>query len=211
MKQNVPASLEEIEEVTRRAVDELVEHLEEIRALLEDPTLDMNLLKTRMPGKRLLDAGCGWGRLSAQLAEDDFEYVGVDLSPKMLAVARAEHPNLTFKEMSLRKLDFPDESFDGIWCCCVLQHEPKNNMLQVLSEMYRVLAPHGMLLIKLQETGELSGEYCVKIRRNTEIKTYWAFWDIDEFEAVLTEADFEVIGVNSTAEIDGSKAFLVRK
>jgi SAM-dependent methyltransferase len=48
------------------------------------------------PPARVLDAGCGTGRVAARLAELGYDCTGVDVDPSMLAVARREHPGLTW-------------------------------------------------------------------------------------------------------------------
>ena len=64
---------------------------------------------------RVLDLGCGAGRLAHHLAESGAaDVIGVDLSERMLDVARAEcsHPRLTFQRASMEEATFPPERFD---------------------------------------------------------------------------------------------------
>ncbi|MBM3983075.1 MAG: class I SAM-dependent methyltransferase [Planctomycetes bacterium] len=64
------------------------------------------------PG-RLLDIGCGTGRLCAYFAPKGYECVGVDLSDEMLAQARANGPGATFVKANIAEpLPVPDGSFD---------------------------------------------------------------------------------------------------
>jgi len=69
-----------------------------------------------VPG-RLLDLGCGTGRLCAHFAAQGFECVGVDLSDEMLAVARANVPRATFVRANLVELtEPPGGAFDCAAC-----------------------------------------------------------------------------------------------
>jgi SAM-dependent methyltransferase len=66
-------------------------------------------------GRRALDLGCGAGRLAHHLAASGAaEVIGVDLSERMLEVARAEcrHPRLTFQRASMEEAAFPPDRFD---------------------------------------------------------------------------------------------------
>ncbi len=66
-------------------------------------------------GSRVLDLGCGGGQLAHHLAERGAaEVIGVDLSERMLDVARAEcsHPRLTFQRASMEEAAFPSGGFD---------------------------------------------------------------------------------------------------
>lgn len=66
-------------------------------------------------GSRVLDLGCGAGRLAHHLAEAGAtDVVGVDLSERMLAVARAEcaHPRVTYLRDALEGTTFPADRFE---------------------------------------------------------------------------------------------------
>lgn len=79
-----------------------------------------NLIKKH---DRVLDAGCGYGRF-APLFED---YVGVDISPDLLAEAKEAYPAKWFVEANLKKLPFEDNRFD--WAICTsIKAMIKNNL-----------------------------------------------------------------------------------
>ncbi|HEX3828990.1 MAG TPA: class I SAM-dependent methyltransferase [Sporichthyaceae bacterium] len=69
------------------------------------------------PGARVLDAGCGTGRVAARLAELGYDCVGVDLDPSMLQFAR-QVPGVHWVQADLATLDLPalgvPEAFDLI-------------------------------------------------------------------------------------------------
>lgn len=56
-------------------------------------------------GARVLDAGCGTGRVMIRLAELGYDCVGMDLDPSMLAVARKEAPGLRWIQADLAEFD----------------------------------------------------------------------------------------------------------
>src|SRR5947209_13439233 len=65
-------------------------------------------------GKRVLDAGCGAGYGSAELAHTAQTVVGIDVSPDAVTFARANYrlPNLTFEQASCTSLPHAEASFD---------------------------------------------------------------------------------------------------
>ncbi|MGQ9572457.1 MAG: class I SAM-dependent methyltransferase [Dehalococcoidia bacterium] len=94
------------------------------------------------PGDRVLDAGCGSGRLFAyDLRGRASLTVGVDISPAVARNANIDAP----LQASLTALPFASETFDLIICKHVLEHldEPAS----AFHELARVLRPQGRLLI----------------------------------------------------------------
>jgi len=87
----------------------------------------------------VLDVPCGAGRLAAVLAAHG-SYVGVDLSPAMLAEARkVDASSLALLRGEIQRLPFADGSFDAVVCCRLLHHvrEPEH-VADVLRELCRV-------------------------------------------------------------------------
>ncbi len=102
------------------------------------------------PGARVLDAGCGPGKVTAHLAGLGIAAEGLDLSPVMLDLARAAFPDLSFRLGSLTALDVLDGSLDGILSWYSLIHIPPAHRLPVMSELHRVLVPGGFVLLAFQ-------------------------------------------------------------
>ncbi len=107
-------------------------------------------------GRRVLDLGCGTGRLSTALAEQGIARVwGVDPSAEMLAVARAKVPaGVGLKEGRAEQLPFRDGWFDRVvmWLVVHLVDRPA-----AFREVARVLAPDGLLAIVSFDTGHFDG------------------------------------------------------
>jgi cyclopropane fatty-acyl-phospholipid synthase-like methyltransferase len=107
------------------------------------------------PMDRILDLGCGWGRVTCALARRGYNVVGVDLSDNLLAYARQAAAglglNIQFKTGSMLKIPYPDETFNKIICLWGAFNHLLTRSEQVLSldEMYRVLRPGGRSLIEM--------------------------------------------------------------
>lgn len=102
------------------------------------------------------DVGCGPGRVASLLAARGIEVVGVDLSPAMVDVARASHPTIRFEEGRLDHLPFEAGSLAGAVCWYSIIHTAPVRLGEVFSELERVVAPGGHLLLGFQ-AGDGSG------------------------------------------------------
>ncbi|MFG1839667.1 class I SAM-dependent DNA methyltransferase [Micromonospora sp. NPDC049175] len=111
---------------------------------------------------RVLDAGCGAGRMSRYLTDRGCLVHGVDLSPGMVVRARRDHPDLMFTVGSLTALPYPDGRFAGVLLWYSTIHTPPAGQARVFAEVARVLRPTGHLLVGFQAgegTRDLSEPY----------------------------------------------------
>ncbi|WP_235866354.1 class I SAM-dependent DNA methyltransferase [Serinibacter arcticus] len=99
---------------------------------------------------RVLDAGCGTGRVGTRLAGHGLEVVGVDLSPGMLEVARDLHPGRRFEVGSLADLPLADGAVGGVLAWYSVIHTAPEDLDDVARELARVLVPGGWLLVAFQ-------------------------------------------------------------
>ena len=97
--------------------------------------------------KRVLDAGCGMGYGSAELARVAASVVGVDISGETVASAREHYdlPRVTFLQGSCAALPFRAAAFDLVVAFEVIEH--LKEWRDFLREARRVLAPGGQCLI----------------------------------------------------------------
>jgi len=103
-----------------------------------------------LAGDRVLDLGCGNGRLSAIFSAQDIDYVGVDFSKNLIKIAKKLHPELRFQQADALALPFPDNYFDKVISIAVLHHIPSKELrLQFFREAKRVLKPNGLLIISV--------------------------------------------------------------
>lgn len=100
---------------------------------------------------KILEAGCGSGRDSGYFCSKGYDVIGIDLSSKLLAIAKKAVPKATFALMDLRNIKFPDESFDGIWSCASLLHLKRKEMIRVLKKFYSLLKSNGLLFVLMKE------------------------------------------------------------
>src|SRR3989449_3779087 len=103
------------------------------------------------PGERVLDLGCGAGTdslVAAQMVGPEGHVSGIDMTPEMLAKARAAAAelgvaNVEFLEGEIERLPFASESFDVVISNGVVDLVPDKDA--VFGEIFRVLRPGGRI------------------------------------------------------------------
>ena len=116
------------------------------RSLFERGWLD-RFLALVPPGAPVLDLGCGAGEpITAHLIARGHPVTGVDLSPAMLAIARARWPGGDWREGDMRTLDL-SERFGGIAAWDSFFHLTAAEQRAALPRMAAHLAPGGALLL----------------------------------------------------------------
>jgi ubiquinone/menaquinone biosynthesis C-methylase UbiE len=99
-------------------------------------------LLPELKGKRVLDAGCGPGHYAKWMIEQGAEVVGIDFTPKMLEIARAQlGDSIMLHQADLNEpLSFlTDESFDIVVSPLVCDYI--RDLRKLFAEYYRVLRP----------------------------------------------------------------------
>ncbi|MFI6324743.1 class I SAM-dependent DNA methyltransferase [Nonomuraea sp. NPDC050556] len=102
---------------------------------------------------RVVEVGCGPGNTTAYLNDLGADAFGVDLSPRMVEVARAAHPGLRFEVGSMTALDVEDGALGGVVAWYSIIHIPDERLPEVFAEFRRVLRPGGHVLLCFQ-TGD---------------------------------------------------------
>lgn len=143
-------------------------------------------LLPKMP--RVLDAGCGTGIPVARwLVARGYEVTGIDLSEKMLRLARKNVPTAYFLKMDMTNLDFEADSFDGLVAMYSVIHVPRRIHARLFKEFHRILHPNGVMLVSLgssgwQGTGDFHG-----------VKMFWSHFGPKQSERLIKLAGFRIL------------------
>lgn len=158
------------------------------------------------PGERVVDLACGTGivaRHAARAVGDAGEVVGLDLSPKMLDVARSaadrEGLSIEWHEGNLESLPCADEEFDVAFCQHGLQFVPDKP--KALAEMHRVLRTGGRVALSVWrglDLHPLLSQFNDSIVRNIGIPALaapFSLSDPGEIRGLLEGAGFANISI----------------
>jgi len=138
----------ELLEIVRRNYEEIASDFNETRKKNSWPILS-ELAEAVKDGERILDVGCGNGRLLAALAGKKISYTGLDQSEKLLAFARENYPQGKFEPGNLLELSqFKEINFDRVFCLAVLHHLPGSDLrLAALKQLKNKIKDDGRIII----------------------------------------------------------------
>ncbi|WP_328498342.1 methyltransferase domain-containing protein [Streptomyces sp. NBC_00414] len=178
---------------TRTAYDAMAERYAELFADgLEEFPLDRAMLAVFADfvrtdgGGPVADLGCGPGHVTSLLDSLGLDVSGVDLSPEMVAIARAARPDLRFEVGSMTALDLPDDSLGGVLARYSIIHTPPEQLPRVFTEFHRVLASGGRLMLAFQAHDDPS-----ELAESFDHKVALAYrWSPDRVCDLLAETGF---------------------
>lgn len=130
------------------------------------------------PVDRVLDAGCGTGRVARELARRGFDVVGVDSDTSMLDVARAEAPELRWLADDLASLDLGERFDIVLFAGNVLVFLAPGTEAEVVRRAAAHLRPDGLLVCGWR-TDRLSRSEYDQLARRTGLEPVerYATWD----------------------------------
>lgn len=162
----------------------------------EDRELFLSLLA---PQSKILDVGCAAGRDSIFFTQHGHVTTGIDMSEKLLAIAREKAPGLTFLNKDIRDKSFPDSSFDAIWASAVLLHLKRKEVLPVLENFYLLLQPGGIVYVSVKQG---KGDVDVAEELSNNKKRHFTYFMPDELSKMFEKAGFTVEKVFTSNEKD---------
>ena len=143
----------------------------------------MNRVSGPLPQEQAVDLGCGTGSYTVSLRQQGLSVMGVDISERMLDVARRKSSgDIVFVQSDLRRLPFASEQFDLAICNVVLEFVSDPGA--VLSEAYRIVKPGGRLIVGLiAKHGPWAKQYARRGQQETASVYHHArFYSYDDIQ-----------------------------
>lgn len=115
------------------------------------PMLEWLAAKLASSG-RILDAGCGGGEPTARFFhERGYAVTGLDLSPRMIELARRNLPDAEWIQGDMRSIPLPSECFVAVTAIYSVFHLPRSGHAELFRRFCETLRPGGCLLVTLAD------------------------------------------------------------
>jgi ubiquinone/menaquinone biosynthesis C-methylase UbiE len=161
---------------------------------------DVGLLRDfteKLPANaQVLDAGCGAGVPISLRLRECFQVTGVDFSEAQIELAKKNVPAARFLCQDMTRLDFPENTFDGITSYYAIIHIPREEHQALLANFYRMLKPAGFALLCLGAEhliDDIDEDYL-------GARMYWSHYDTETYLKLLNECGFSIIWSKRVAD-----------
>ena len=164
-------------------------YLSERTADSEDVRLLDDFIKLLSPHAKVLDAGCGAGFPISQILAKQFDVTGVDFSEAQIELAKQKIPNVRFMCEDMTKLNFPENTFDGICSYYAIIHIPREEHQPLLANFHRMLNTGGIALLCLGAENlidDIDEDYL-------GTRMYWSHFDSETYLKMLKDCGFAII------------------
>jgi predicted TPR repeat methyltransferase len=161
-----------------------------------DPPINLEIYAHIEPDKKVLDVGCGPGKLGAALKEKKGLKVGIEVDKNLAEIAKPHYDELVFLDLEkLTGLNYPKGYFDVIVFADILEHlsEPE----KILSILKEYLAPGGYILV------------CVPNVANWQVRLNLLFGRFDYSPGILDGGHLRFFTQSSARELVESCGYRV--
>ena len=155
------------------------------------------------PNDKVLDLGCGNARFYQSFKNKNVDYLGIDVSSKLIEIAKNNHPEGKFEVSSVESI--LSDSFDKVYSIAVLHHIPSHEFrLNFLKEIKRVLKDNGSLVLTVWNLKEKmkkrsffdwfrldKGDVFLPWYGSRD--TYFHCFNLEELIQLVLEAGFDII------------------
>jgi len=155
---------------------------EPIRLLMKDKQL-----------KKVLDVGCGTGKLVEFLTKSGFETFGCDPSNRAINIARTINKKGCIKKSSASKLPYKDKTFDLVTSISVIEHLAQKETRMFLKETKRVLKDNGFIFLVTPNFSSPARHICKQKWFGYSDPTHIQFFTPKTLKAILKKNNFKNI------------------
>ena len=178
----------EQEELVRKGYNKIAKEYQANRHIFKNSKELEEFASSLSENAKILDVGCGAGvPVTKFLVECGFDVTGVDFSESMLKLARKNVPKAKFIKKDMTKMDFEDDSFDGLTAFYSVFHIPKEKHFFLFKSFHRILKDQGVMMICIGgDEWEGTAEYF-----GTEM--FWSHYSSEKSLQLVKDAEFQII------------------
>lgn len=142
----------------------------------------------------ILEIGCGPGMITKYLLKKrpDFKIEAIDISPKMIELAKANNPKANFKVMDSREIDSLVTNFDAIVCGFCLPYLSESDCSKFIKDCNKILTDHGIIYLSFVEGDYKNSGYQTLINGD---RVYFYYHNLKSISKELIKNNFSTIGL----------------
>jgi cyclopropane fatty-acyl-phospholipid synthase-like methyltransferase len=141
------------------------------------------------PNSLILDIGCGAGKpVDSFLVSKGHRVTGIDLSEKMIELAKQNVPQAEYKVADMTELKRGEYEVDAVVSFYAIFHTPRETHQELFHKIHSFLSPSGFLLITMG-----SDEWEGKESNFHGAEMFWSHYDARKNRELVENAEFEVL------------------
>lgn len=156
------------------------------------------------PGSLVLDVGCGPGIASQKMTGAGMNVMGIDISEKMIELAKQEAPRGKFFVLDLKDDEKIEEKFDGVFAKAVLLHIPKNEAPKTVALWANKLKNGGCLYVAVKKIKPEQREEEVKEEDDYgyKYKRFFSYYTPKEVKTMVQRAGLNIVFDNTANDME---------
>ncbi len=162
------------------------------------------------PGATVLDVGCGSGMKSKFMSERGFKVTGIDISARLLEIARTEAPACEFIQKGMEDLPLLGRKFFSTFAQASLLHIHRADAAAVIGKMAESVEPGGYVYIAVKEVRE--GQPLEQVVKEEdygyEYERFFSYYRMPQLEPFFPRAGLSVAGPDVLPPTKGRTTWL---
>ena len=158
-----------------------------------------------LPGKKVLDVGCGAGQITDYLTQKGLEPVGIDFSEELLKIAIKDFPNSKFILADICEYE-QKEQVDGIITKDALFHLSDENLISVLQKFKKILKQNGNLCI-IMDMPKAAGEQIFVEELDDKYQIYYNYLTPEKLRNMLEKTGFNIDNIQLIDNNDNASSY----
>lgn len=173
----------------------------------ESPEYLANLLMSHLhpPVHRILELGPGSGDVLRALSSLATDTVAVEISPRMATLASQRAPKALVVVADILRVDFPDNSFDGVYAGAFLHLFPQTDAARLVQRIARWTRPNGAVFVNTSVSAECSESFELKADYLHRVARFRSRWTEEQFRLLVESNGLTITDRVTTDERERGK------